>query len=73
MSRRAGISMPAVFDRAAEAAELAGWAVTQCRGSRHISWKPPRSRTIVITASTPSDHRTVRNDLSLLRRAGLEF
>jgi hypothetical protein len=71
VSRRAGVKMPAAFDRAAELARLAGWTVSQRQGSKHICWKPPTGAP-VFTASTPSDYRGVRNALALLRRAGLE-
>lgn len=71
LSARSGIKMPAAFDQAVKLARKAGWTVARCRGSRHIQWKPPGGGQIVITSSTPSDSRTVKNELAMLRRAGL--
>lgn len=50
-------------------AMAAGWEITRTR-NLHFRWKAP-SGALVFTSGTPSDHRTLRNVQSLLRRAGL--
>lgn len=71
-SMRGGIRMPAEFSKPARLARKAGWTVTRCQ-SRHIQWKPPGGGEIIVTSSTPSDSRTVKNELAMLRRAGLSI
>lgn len=61
--------VPEELRTAARAAVADGWTIT-VRRSGHIAWQPPRGRA-VCTSATPSDHRTTRNELARLRRAGL--
>ncbi|GAA1981380.1 hypothetical protein GCM10009799_03090 [Nocardiopsis rhodophaea] len=53
----------------ARAARAAGWRIER-RRSGHLAWIPPRGPRL-FTSSTPSDRRSVRNDVAMLRRAGL--
>ncbi len=54
------------------AAELQGFKATQT-GTGHWKFVPPqKGRTIVVTSSTPSDHRSLNNFLSRLRRSGFD-
>lgn len=50
-----------------------GWRL--CGGGRrHLKAIPPdRSKEIVVTSSTPSDHRALMNWLSQLRRSGFRW
>lgn len=48
-----------------------GWTISMTNGG-HLKWTSPKGGQPVFTASTPDDYRTVRNCLSLLRRAGLQ-
>jgi predicted RNA binding protein YcfA (HicA-like mRNA interferase family) len=45
----------------------AGWDITLTRGG-HLRWRSPKGG-LVISPSTPSDHRSLRNLRSDLRRA----
>jgi hypothetical protein len=65
------VRIPEAFRTAAEAARAAQWRIEHTAGN-HLRWLPP-SGPFVITAGTPSDPRGIRNDESLLRRAGLQF
>ena len=51
------------------AAERAGWRVALTKRG-HYKWFPPEGR-MVVTASTPSDHRALSNIKSMLRKEGL--
>jgi len=52
------------------AAEAQGWKVEQTR-SGHWRFVPPdRAKPIVIVSGTPSDHRSMRNSLAMLKRSG---
>jgi hypothetical protein len=51
-------------------AEDRGWTVERT-GSGHVKWTSPGGQA-VSTACSPSDPRTVDNDLARLRRAGLD-
>lgn len=58
------------FKKIKAAAEAQGFRVTQT-GSGHWRFVPPSQKAqIVILASTPSDHRSIKNALGLLRRSG---
>lgn len=59
------------FKRLIKDAEKAGWTVEPSRGG-HLKWKAPTGA-VVFSASTPSDHRAIKNHLSLLRKAGLNL
>lgn len=61
--------VPEELRTAARAAVNDGWTIT-VRRSGHIAWKSPQGRT-VCTSSTSSDSRTTKNELTRLRRAGL--
>ena len=52
-------------------AEKAGWTVERSR-SGHLKWKSPTGG-VVFSASTPSDHRAIKNHVSLMRKAGLNL
>lgn len=54
-----------------KAAERAGWTVERRHGG-HLKWKSPTGA-VVFSASTPSDHRAIKNHMSLLRKAGLNL
>lgn len=51
------------------AATIAGWSIT-VTGKTHLKWKSPTGA-MVVTASTPSDRRTMLNVRGDLRRNGL--
>ena len=63
------MKLPEPYRKLARAAREAGWTVTLTPGG-HLSWQPPEGPA-VITASTPSDWRGVRNGKARLRAAGL--
>lgn len=53
-----------------KALEQQGWRV-ELRGSGHyMAFPPDKARHPVVFASTPSDHRALRNILARLRREG---
>lgn len=52
-------------------ATRAGWRVEVTRHN-HLRWKSPDGKHVYFTASTPSDHRAIRNIRSELRKRGLE-
>lgn len=64
------MKIPRDLKAAAERARKAGWTITQTR-SGHLAWKPPSGQT-VFCPGTPSDHRSIANVISKLRRAGLK-
>lgn len=55
-----------------KAAEEQGWTV-RFTGSGHYQWKAPDGQTIIVTPSTPSDHRSMSNTRAQLKRAGLNL
>jgi hypothetical protein len=64
-----GLRIPEALRALARAAHRTGWRVT-LTGTGHLRWEAPDG-TVVITPSTPSDHRSYRNSRARLRRAGL--
>lgn len=56
------------FRELAKRAVEQGWRVEPTNG-KHLRWLSP-SGGIVISSSTPSDHRALRNHLSIMRRYG---
>lgn len=62
--------IPDRLRHAARVARAAGWEITIARRGGHLVWRTPTGRTLH-TSGTPSDHRTTRNELARLRRAGL--
>lgn len=49
--------------------EQQGWRIDTT--GRHVKCYPPdRSRQMVVLPSTPSDHRSLRNAVAMLRRSG---
>jgi hypothetical protein len=69
---RSRVSIPEALRslaRAARAARAKGWTIG-LRGSGHLEWRSPDGE-VIITPSTPSDHRSYRNSRARLRRAGL--
>ena len=65
----APVTLPRVFAPAGRAARAANWTITRT-GKNHLKWKPPAGE-FVITPSTPSDARGIKNALIKLRNAGL--
>jgi hypothetical protein len=52
-------------------ARAQGWSVEM--GSGHWKFVPPdKSKSVVHVAATPSDWRTLKNTVGMLRRAGLD-
>ncbi len=51
--------------------ERQGWRV-ELRGSGHYLAFSPDGKTIVLFASTPSDHRWRKNTIARLRRGGFD-
>lgn len=47
------------------------WHIRQ-GGRNHTLWYSPDGETIITVPSSPSDHRSLRNSLAMLRAAGLE-
>lgn len=54
-----------------KAAEELGYVVYRVAKNGHIMWQHVEMGSIITTAGTPSDHRSLKNALSLLR-AGAE-
>lgn len=48
-----------------------GWQI-ELTGSNHLRWRSPEGKP-VFSASTPSDHRAIKNIRSMLRRNGLRL
>ncbi len=67
---RSRLRIPGALRSLARAAHRAGWSIT-LTGTGHLRWESPDG-TVVITPSTPSDHRSSRNSRARLRRAGLK-
>lgn len=63
------MTIPRPWRRIAAHAVAAGWTIRRTRRG-HLLWTAPDG-TRVVTAGTPSDWRSLRNDLAQLRRAGL--
>ena len=70
MSRRSRLRVPEAFRSMQDLARKLGWTVTLRQGSGHLEWRSPDGE-VIITPSTPSDHRSYRNSRARLRRAGL--
>lgn len=49
-------------------AEGQGWSITLAKGG-HLKWKSP-SGALVVTSSSPSDQRAIRNIVRDLQRCG---
>lgn len=62
--------LPEAYRKLGKAAIAAGWKIT-VTGGGHLAWRSP-SGTVIHTPKSPSDYRSVRNNLALFRRAGLE-
>jgi hypothetical protein len=52
-------------------ATKAGWQIKPGNGG-HLKWFAPDGLTIVVSPSTPSDWRSMKNHVARLRRAGLD-
>lgn len=63
--------VPPELRHAARVARRAGWTITHTRKGGHLVWRAPSGRKVQ-TSGSPSDHRTVKNELARLRRAGLK-
>ncbi len=63
------VRVPEPLRATARLARRRKWKITLA-GSGHLRWHAPDG-TVVVTASTPSDHRSTRNSRAALRRAGL--
>ena len=64
-------SMNKAMKKLTKQAEAQGWRVEPTRNG-HIRFLAPDGKTIVIWASTPSDHRAWKNGLSQMKRAGFQ-
>jgi len=65
---------PKVGDKALNEMITTAWAQgwwCEKTGSGHVMCYPPDRGRMVLVASTPSDHRTIPNTRSALRRSGL--
>ena len=51
------------------ALESQGWRVEKTRSGHYMAYSP-NGKDIVTIPGTPSDHRSMRNTLAALRRAG---
>jgi len=70
-ARRTSRSSNRDLQQLVDAAEAQGWVVEKTR-SGHLKWIPPDpSMTFVISASSPSDRRALKNIRSRLRQRGL--
>jgi hypothetical protein len=49
-------------------AEAQGWTIEQTR--RRLKWRAPDGKGLVVSSLSPSDHRALKNHISLLRRNG---
>lgn len=47
-----------------------GWRVEYTKGG-HLKWFPPVGTEFVVSSSTPSDYRAIKNLRAMLRRHGL--
>jgi len=61
------------LDAMVEAAWSAGWWAEKGQGGHVKCYPPDRTKAMVVVANTPSDHRTVPNTRSFLRRSGLKL
>lgn len=52
-----------------ERARSQGWRVERTRRN-HYKWFAPDGRTILVSGSTTSDHRGIKNQIANMRRAG---
>ena len=66
----ATLRLPEAYRKLGKAAIMAGWKIT-VTGGGHLAWRSP-SGAVIHTSASPSDHRAVRNNLALFRRAGLQ-
>lgn len=57
------------FRELAQEARAQGWRVEETRG--HLKWLGPNGG-VVISSSTPSDRRAIKNHVALLRRWGFK-
>jgi hypothetical protein len=65
--------VPRHLKQAAKAARGAGWTVEPTRNGHWKFTPPDKSLPPIITGSTPSDGRALRNFRADLKRAGLEI
>ena len=66
---RSRLRIPGALRSLARTARDHGWTIS-LRGSGHLAWRSPDGE-VIITPSTPSDHRSAKNSRARLRRAGL--
>ncbi len=59
------------FRSVSYAAEEQGFEIAMTRNGHRKFIPPDKTKAIVYAASTPSDHRALRNLISQLRRSGL--
>jgi hypothetical protein len=57
------------WEKLRKQAEDQGWRVI-ATNKRHYRWLAPDGKTTVVSGSTCSDHRGIKNQLALMRRAG---
>jgi hypothetical protein len=53
--------------------EQQGWRVELGGGGHYKAFPPDVTKPMVTFASTPSDHRALRNIISMLRRSGADL
>lgn len=56
------------FKAIMKSAQAQGWTITRSRNN-HLRWHSPSGQ-VVFSAATPSDHRAIRNHVTMMRRAG---
>lgn len=57
------------LDQLRRLAVAQGWRVVRTNKD-HYKWYAPDGKTMVVSGSTPSDHRAIKNQKALMRRAG---
>ena len=57
------------LERLRQAAVRQGWRVERSNAD-HYKWYAPDGKSIVVSGSTPSDHRAIKNQISRMRRVG---
>jgi len=60
------------FDKVLEKARDQGWRVDRTKKGHWRFLSPDRTQPPIYFSGTPSDHRSIRNLVAQLRRAGLD-
>lgn len=64
--------IPKELKKILKEARRQGWEVVE-RKTNHLAWYSPDGESIVHTASSPSDPRSIPNALAALKKAGLKI